>query len=130
MEHEPDRSLELDVMALASRARRDRGFADELYCALCNTDWVQTAAPNGIDRGGMPPGSSRMCARRACARSGRGLPRLYCSPTGAQGTISDRVREEMAALGWQGTGHGAPLRLVNFATGERKVLIDGDWLDE
>jgi hypothetical protein len=35
----------------------------------------------------------------------------------------------MAALGWHGTGHGAPLRLINLATGERKVLVDGEWVD-
>jgi hypothetical protein len=31
---------------------------------------------------------------------------------------------------WHGTGHGARLRLVDFATGEHKVLVDGEWVDD
>jgi hypothetical protein len=27
------------------------------------------------------------------------------------------------------TGHGAPLRRIDFATGESKVFVDGDWID-
>ena len=33
------RRLESDLTALATRLRTDETFADELYCALCNSDW-------------------------------------------------------------------------------------------
>jgi hypothetical protein len=36
---EPERRLESDLSALANRLRTDDAFADELYCALCNSDW-------------------------------------------------------------------------------------------
>jgi hypothetical protein len=61
-------------------------------------------------------------------RRGESYLDFYCS--GAEGTISERVSTEMAALGWHGTGHGARLRLVDFATGEHKVLVDGEWVDD
>lgn len=48
---------------------------------------------------------------------------------GAEGTISERVGAAMAALGWHRTGHGSPLRLIDFATGESTVFVDGDWID-
>jgi hypothetical protein len=124
VEHETDRNLEFDLLALAERARDDRTFADELYCALCNADWVHNDGTEWR-------GTWRYAAGIVAHVRGRGEDYLdfYCSPTGAEGTISDRVGEAMAALGWHGTGHGAPLRLINFATGERKVFVDGEWVD-
>lgn len=55
---------------------------------------------------------------------------FYCSPSGNEGTISDRVAAAMADLGWHGLGHGSELRLVDFRTGTRKVWRDGAWVDE
>ena len=124
MTPESDRDLEYDLLALAPRARGDRGFADELYCALCNADWVH-------DDGTEWHGSWRYVADLVAHLRGRGEGYLdfYCSPSGGEGTISEQVAEAMAALGWRGTGHGRPLRLIDFATGESKVLVDGEWRD-
>jgi hypothetical protein len=119
-----ERDLERDLRALAGRAGRDDAFADELYCALCNADWVH-------DDGTEWRGSWRHAGGVVAELRGKGEGYLdfYCSPSGAEGTISERVGAAMAALGWHGTGHGAPLRRIDFATGESKVFVDGDWID-
>jgi hypothetical protein len=72
---EPDtvHDLGYDLQALASRAQKDRAFADELDSALCNAD-----------------------------------------------SVHDDWTE------WR----GARLRLVDFVTGEHKVLVNGEWVDE
>jgi hypothetical protein len=118
------RDLEDDLRALADRVRDDDAFADELYCALCNADWVH-------DDGAEWTGSWRYAAGVVAKLRGRGEGYLdfYCSRSGAEGTISERVGAAMAVLGWRGIGHGAPLRLIDFRTGESKVLVDGDWID-
>ena len=124
MTHETERNLENDLRALADRVRDDDACADELYCALCNADWVH-------DDGTEWSGSWRYAAGVVATLRDRGEAYLdfYCSPSGAEGTISARVAEAMAALGWHGTGHGAHLRLIDFSTGESKVFIDGEWQD-
>jgi hypothetical protein len=54
---------------------------------------------------------------------------FYCS--GGEGEITDRVAQAMAALGWRGVGHGAPLRRVDFSSGTVEVLSeDGEWVVE
>jgi len=116
--------LEYDLRALADLAGHDDGFADELYCALCNVDWVH-------DDGTEWSASWRYAAGVVAELRGRdeGYLDFYCSPSGAEGTISGRVGAAMAVLGWHGSGHGAPLRLIDFRTGESNVFIDGDWVD-
>jgi hypothetical protein len=123
--YETERNLEFDLQALAGKARDDRAFAEELYCALCNADWVH-------DDGTEWRGSWRYAAEIVARLRGRGEDDLdfYCSPTGLEGTISGRVGAGMAALGWRGTGHGAPLRMIDFAPGERKVFVDGEWVED
>lgn len=118
------RDLENDLRALADQARDDDAFADELYCALCNADWV-------YNEGAEWTGSWRHAAGVVAELRGKCEDYLdfYCSPSGAEGTISKRVGATMAALGWRGTGHGAPLRLIDFHTGESKILVDRDWID-
>jgi hypothetical protein len=37
---ERERRLEPDLSALANRLCTDDALADELYCALCNADWL------------------------------------------------------------------------------------------
>lgn len=103
---------------------RRRRVADELYCALCNAVWVH-------DDGTEWHGSWRYAAGVVADLRDRGecYLDLYCSPSGAEGTISERVAEALAALGWHGTGHGAPLRLIDFRTGESNVPVDGEWVD-
>ena len=119
-----ERDLVEDLRALAPRARDDTAFADELYCAFCNADWVH-------DDGTEWHGSWRYAAGVVADLRDHGECYLdfYCSPSGAEGTISARVAEALAALGWHGTGHGAPLRLIDFRTGESKILVDGEWVD-
>lgn len=123
MDRSDQRDLELDLRALAERARVD-AFADELYCSLCNVDWVHD------------DGAKWSCTWRYAGgvvadlrNVGEDYIDFYCSPSGAEGTISDRVAEAMRDLGWRGTGHGAPLRLIDFRAGTSKVLIDGEWVD-
>jgi hypothetical protein len=106
-----DRTLEHDLSALAVRARDDDTFADELYCALCNADWIH-------DDGTEWSGSWRYAAGVVAELRDRDEDYLafYCSSSGAEGTISDRVAEAMAALGWHGTGHGAHLNCARGRT--------------
>jgi hypothetical protein len=102
VEPNADRDLEHDLLALADRAREDLALADELYCALCNADWVH-------EDGSEWRGSWRYSAGLVASIRGRGEDYLdfYCSPSGAEGTISERVSDAMAALGWHGAGHGS-----------------------
>jgi hypothetical protein len=118
------RDLEYDLRALAAQVSHEDGFADELYCALCNVNWVH-------DDGVEWTATWRYAAGVVAELRGRGEDYLdfYCSPSGAEGTISGRVGAAMAVLGWHGTGDGAPLRLIDFRTGDSKVFVDGVWID-
>ena len=118
------RDLEHDLKALADRAREDRDFAGELYAGLCNADWTH-------DDGTEWSGSWRYAAGVVAHLRGRGEDYLdfYCA--GGEGEITDRVADALAHLGWHGVGHGASLRLIDFSTGEVKVLgDDGEWVTE
>ena len=121
---EPERRLESDLSALANRLRIDDAFAGELYCALCNSDWLH-------DDGTEWCGSWRYSAGLVAAL--RDLSEcyldFYCSSTQAEGTISERVASALAELGWRGTGHGRELRLVDLRTGQSKVWRDGEWVN-
>jgi hypothetical protein len=119
------RDLEHDIKALADRARGDRGFAVELYGALCNASWRHD---DGTD---WPGGTWRAVAGVVADLRGRGEDYLdlYCS--GGEGEITGRVAAAMDALGWHGDGHGARLRKTDFATGTVEVLgDDGEWAVE
>jgi len=124
VEHEGEHHLESDIVALAARIRADDAFADELYCALCNTDWQ-------YDDGTEWSGSWRYAAGLVAELRELGECYLdfYCSASGGEGTVSGRVGAAMTELGWHGTGHGTQLGMIDFRTGERKVWIDGEWLD-
>jgi hypothetical protein len=116
------RDLEHDLKALAERAREDRDFAVELYAGLCNADWTHA---DGTEWSG----SWRYAADVVAHLRGRGEDYLdfYCA--GGEGEITDRVADALAHLGWHGVGHGASLRLIDFSTGEVKVLgADGEWV--
>jgi hypothetical protein len=119
---DPGRNLEHDIKPLAERAREEPGFAEELYAGLCNADWSH-------DDGATWHGSWRYAADVVAHLRGRSESYLdfYCG--GGEGEIIERVAAAMAALGWRGIGHGAPLRMVDVATGESKVFIDGEWVD-
>jgi len=95
-----DRNLEYDLMQLAPALRDHHGFADELYCALCNTEWAH-------DDGTEWTGSWRYAAGIVAHLRGRGEDYMdfYCSGGGSEGTISSRVRDALATLGWHGSGH-------------------------
>lgn len=99
-----DRDLEFDLQTLSARLRADDTFAVEVYCALCNTDWRH-------DDGTEWHGSWRYSAGLVATLRGRGEDylRFYCSGLrdGREGTVSDRVADAMAKLGWSGTGHGS-----------------------
>ena len=119
------RDLEHDIQALAERARSDRGFAVELYGALCNASWHHG---DGTE---WPGGTWRAVADVVAHLRGCGENYLdfYCS--GGEGEISDRVTAAMEMLGWQGVGHGARLRRTDFRTGTTEVLgDDGEWTVE
>jgi hypothetical protein len=116
------RDLEHDIKALADRARNDRGFAVELYQALCNADWTH-------DDGTTWTGSWRYVAGEVAHLRGRGEDYLDFYYSGGEGTISERVAEAMAVLGWHGVGHGERLYRVAPRTGESHVLgEDGEWV--
>ena len=120
-----ERDLEHDLTSLADRARSDRGFAVELYGALCNADWRHD---DGTEWRG---GTWRYVGQLVADLRGRGEDDLdfYCS--GGEGEITDRVAEAMAALGWYGVGHGARLRAVDLISGRVEILDDnGEWVVE
>jgi hypothetical protein len=122
---EDERTLESDLIALAARLRGDDTFADELYCSLCNADWRH-------EDGREWWGSWRYAAGLVAdlRELGECYLDFYCSPSGAEGSISERVAVAMDELGWHGTGHGVQLRLIDFRTGEHKVWVDGEWADD
>ncbi|MEA2197060.1 MAG: hypothetical protein QOJ25_1111 [Solirubrobacteraceae bacterium] len=124
MADEAARCFESDLVALADPLREDETFADELYCALCNADWRR-------DDGSEWSGSWRYSAGLVAdlRELGECYLDFYCSASGAEGTISQRVAIAMAELGWHGTGYGKQLWLIGLATGERKVWSDGEWVD-
>ena len=106
------RDLEEDLRALAPQARDDDAFADEvLLRALQRRLGPRWTALSGTAR-------RRYAAGVVADLRGQGECYLdfYCSPSGAEETISERVAEALVALGWHGTGHGAPLRLIDFRT--------------
>jgi len=121
---EPERQLESDLSALADRLRADNTFADDLYCALCNSDWLH-------NDGTQWSGSWRHFAAVVAEvrELGECYLDFYCSASGGEGTISTRVAAAMAELGWHGIAHGSELRLVDFRTGESKVWWDGEWVE-
>jgi hypothetical protein len=116
--------LESDLVALAGRLRNDDAFADELYCALCNAQWWH-------EDGSEWSGSWRYAAGLVAdlRELGECYLDFYCSARRAEGTISERVAIAMAAFGWHGAGHGNQLWLLDLGTGERRVWVDGDWVD-
>jgi hypothetical protein len=119
-----DRNLEFDLQALAPRLRSDRGFADEMYCALCNTDWRHAD-------GATWHGSWRYSAGLVATLRGRGEDYIdfYCTRACEEGTISDRVAVAMAELGWTGQGHGSKAIYALEPTGEQTVRVNGDWMN-
>jgi hypothetical protein len=99
---ERERRLESDLSVLANRLRSDDALADELYCALCNADWVHD---DGTEWSGSWRYSAGVVAE--LRELGECYLDFYCSPTQAEGTISERVATAMAGLGWHGTGGAA-----------------------
>ena len=119
-----DRDLEFDLQALASRLRDDRGFADEMYCALCNTDWTHVDGTEWHR-------AWRYSAGLVATLRGRGEDYFdfYCMCACEEGTISDRVAAAMAELGWTGQGHGSKAIYALEPSGKQTVWVDGDWMD-
>ena len=118
-----ERDLEHDIKALAARARAERDFAVELYCALCNAEWRHE------DGSSWPGGTWRDVADEVAHLRGRGEHYLDFYLSGCEGTISDRIADAMAGLGWHGVGHGKRLYKVDLRTGETHVLDDdGQWV--
>ena len=101
MDDATERDLEHDLRGLADRLSDD-AFADELYCALCNADWMH-------EDGSAWRGSWRHAAGVVADLRGTGESYLdfSCSPSGGERTISPRVAAAMSTLGWRGTGHGS-----------------------
>ena len=124
MSDDETRDLESDLRALSSRLRDDHSFADEMYCALCNTDWTHLDGTTWHR-------SWRYSAGLVADLRDRGEDYFdfYCTRACEEGTISDRVASAMAELGWTGQGHGSKVIYALAPTGERTVWINGDWVD-
>ncbi|HEY3828443.1 MAG TPA: hypothetical protein VGL57_04525 [Solirubrobacteraceae bacterium] len=82
------------LKTLAQRAATEDGFASELYAALCNMQWRHPQQSELVSM------SWRCAGGEVADLAGRGEDYLdyYCS--GNEGTVSRRVGEAMAALGW------------------------------
>jgi hypothetical protein len=120
-----ERDLEHDLKALADRARGDRGFAVELYGALCN------ASKRHDDGTDWPGATWRAVAGMVADLRGRGEDYLDFCCSGGEGEVTARVAGAMAAIGWHGDGHGVRLHKTDFATGITEVLgDDGEWAVE
>ena len=119
------RDLEFDLRALSERLRSDDEFADEMYCALCNSEWSH-------EDGGHWHGSWRYAADLVAALRGRGERYIdfYYSVSRNEGTISDRVAEAMGKLGWTGTRRGLESFVTNLDEpnqhGTSADIIDAD----
>lgn len=119
------RDLEFDLQALSGRLRGDRGFADEMYCALSNVDWEHDDGTAGRSM------SWHYAAGLVASLRGRGEDYFdfYCTRACEEGTISDRVAAAMAELGWTGTGHGSRALYALDPNGEQTVWANGDWMN-
>ncbi len=124
MSEDEARDLEFDLQALSGRLRGDDGFADEMYCALCNTDWTH------ID-GTAWHGSWRYSAGLIASLRGRGEDYFdfYCTRACEEGMVSDRVAAAMAELGWTGEGHRSKAIYAFEPAGRQTVWVNGDWVD-
>jgi hypothetical protein len=125
MSEQASRDLEFDLQALSGRLRGDQSFADEMYCALCNTDWTHVDGTTWHR-------SWRYSAGLVATLRGRGEDYMdfYCTRACEEGTVSDRVASAMAELGWSGQGHGSKtVYSLDPSTGEQTVWVNGDWAD-
>ena len=97
MEEESDfEAFELTLRMLSERVNIDDAFARELYGALCNMRWRQTAST------GEPVSMSwRYAGGVVAGLACRGECYLdyYCS--GGEGVVSESVRVALGALGWE-----------------------------
>jgi hypothetical protein len=118
-----DRRIELDLQALAPLLQADRSFAEEMYCALCNTDWRHVDGTTW--HGSWRYSAGLVADLRGC---GEDYIDFYCTRACEEGTISDRVAAAMAELGWTGTGHGRKALYALEPTGEQTVWVNGDWV--
>ena len=124
MSDEATGDLEFDLKALSGRLRDDHSFADEVYCALCNTDWTHLDGTTWHR-------SWRYSAWLIADLRDLGEDSFdfYCTRACEEGTISDRVAAAMAELGWTGQGHGSRVIYALEPTGEQTVWVNGDWVD-
>lgn len=115
----------MDLHALAAELQADDVFADEMYCALCNTTWRHAS-------GATWHGSWRIAADVIATVRGRGERYIdfYYSATHAEGTISARVAAAMAKLGWTGQGQGSQaVYSLDSSASEQTVWVSGDWMN-
>jgi len=88
------RDFEQDLARLlGDQIRNDRGFAADVYRALCNTRWQYK------------DGSRFECTWRYAGSliariRGRGEDYLDFYPCGHEGTVTDKIRGHLAAGGW------------------------------
>jgi hypothetical protein len=68
--------------------------------------------------------SSATCGHLSAVRAGTTRSPMSSTAHSATPTGSTTTGPSGVA-----TGHGVPLRRIDFATGESKVFVDGDWID-
>lgn len=94
----PTKSLEHDLVQsvdLCARVREDHTFAQELYAALCNNQFLHVSASTDTDYWTC---TWRYAADLIGTMRGDGADDMYSS--GHEGHVSERVCDALSQLGW------------------------------
>lgn len=92
----------MDNQEIKDKLRQDRGYATDMYRAMCNMQWFY-----GIEECAKEPQEREvwtcswryaggMIAKLRC--QGEDYMDFYCS--GREGTVTQEIREDLAELGW------------------------------
>jgi hypothetical protein len=96
-----DLEMELYRSSLIEARVKDMDYAVELYGALCNMRWRKERPDDEDDDGSERWSCSWRYAGGIVAglrQAGESYLDFYCS--GGEGQVTERVREDLAAMGW------------------------------
>ena len=92
-----ERELLRDLGTITSRVSFDEEFCADLYRALANSRWRKEGGPDGY----LSLSWKRAEELVNDVRTRGGKDALTLAQTGGEGEVSDAVREELGALGWE-----------------------------
>jgi hypothetical protein len=93
MQHEEEYDLIEDLHKIDKELLKNKGFAEDLYKALCNIKWCKNGEVRALSwrmAGGVVSG---------LRNEGEDYLDFYCS--GGEGTITEEVGSVLSSLGWK-----------------------------